>query len=95
VKAIGQGGRRENQKWGDSQGTRTLPSPLAQHKAVLSACWSSIKSGIEEGAELVIGGEGPPQGLEGGNFIKATVFANVTREMRIAKEEISDRFCRY
>src|SRR6266853_858943 len=47
-----------------------------------------IKSGIEEGAELVIGGEGHPQGLEGGNFIKPTVFANVTREMRIAKEEI-------
>src|SRR5437667_12531577 len=47
-----------------------------------------IKSGIEEGAELVIGGEGHPQGLEGGNFIKPTVFASVTREMRIAKEEI-------
>jgi acyl-CoA reductase-like NAD-dependent aldehyde dehydrogenase len=43
-----------------------------------------IKSGIEEGAQLVIGGEGHPQGLEGGNFIKPTVFANVTREMRIA-----------
>src|SRR5258707_15037982 len=43
---------------------------------------------MEEGAELVIGGEGHPQGLEGGNFVKPTVFANVTREMRIAKEEI-------
>jgi aldehyde dehydrogenase (NAD+) len=47
-----------------------------------------IKSGIEEGAQLVIGAEGHPFGLEGGNFIKPTVFANVTREMRIAKEEI-------
>ena len=47
-----------------------------------------IKSGVEEGAELVIGGEGHPKGLEGGNFIKPTVFANVTRDMRIAKEEI-------
>jgi len=47
-----------------------------------------IKSGVEEGAELVNGGEGHPQGLEGGNFIKPTVFANVTRDMRIAKEEI-------
>src|SRR6202451_117759 len=47
-----------------------------------------IKSGIEEGAELVIGGEGPPSGLEDGNFVKPTVFANVTRDMRIAKEEI-------
>src|SRR5260221_1140083 len=47
-----------------------------------------IKSGIEEGAELVIGGEGHPQGLESGNFVKPTVFANVTRDMRIAREEI-------
>ena len=47
-----------------------------------------IKSGIEEGAELVIGGEGHPSGLEDGNFVKPTVFANVTRDMRIAKEEI-------
>ncbi len=47
-----------------------------------------IKSGVEEGAELVIGGEGHPQGLERGNFIKPTVFAKVTRDMRIAKEEI-------
>src|SRR6202042_2676796 len=46
------------------------------------------KSGIEEGAELVIGGQGHPQGLEGGNFIKPTVFARVPHEMRIAKEEI-------
>lgn len=47
-----------------------------------------IKLGIEEGAELLIGGEGQPKGLEAGNFVKATVFANVTRDMRIAKEEI-------
>ena len=48
-----------------------------------------IKSGIEEGAELVIGGEGHPSAdLRSGNFIKPTVFANVTRDMRIAKEEI-------
>src|SRR5580658_9377952 len=47
-----------------------------------------IKSGIAEGAELVIGGEGHPEGLEKGNFIKPTVFAGVTPEMRIFKEEI-------
>jgi acyl-CoA reductase-like NAD-dependent aldehyde dehydrogenase len=38
-----------------------------------------IKSGIEEGAELVIGGEGHPSGLEDGNFVRPTVFANVTQ----------------
>src|SRR5260370_1355226 len=48
----------------------------------------SSKSGIEEGGELVIGGEGHPYGLEDGNFVKPTVFTNVTRDMRIAKEEI-------
>ncbi|MDF2962294.1 MAG: aldehyde dehydrogenase [Paenibacillus sp.] len=47
-----------------------------------------IKSGIEEGAELVIGGEGHPEGQENGYFVRPTVFANVTEDMTIAKEEI-------
>jgi aldehyde dehydrogenase (NAD+) len=49
---------------------------------------SYIKSGIDEGAELLAGGEGHPEGLEAGNFVKATVFANVKPGMRIAQEEI-------
>lgn len=47
-----------------------------------------IKLGLEEGAELLIGGEGQPEGLEAGNFIKPTVFVNVNNNMRIAREEI-------
>ncbi|WP_219835681.1 aldehyde dehydrogenase family protein [Paenibacillus sp. R14(2021)] len=47
-----------------------------------------IKSGIDEGAELIIGGLGRPEGLEQGYFVKPTVFANVTEDMTIAKEEI-------
>ncbi|WP_219836852.1 aldehyde dehydrogenase family protein [Paenibacillus sp. R14(2021)] len=47
-----------------------------------------IRAGLQEGAELVIGGEGHPEGLEQGNFVKPTVFANVTEAMAIAKEEI-------
>jgi aldehyde dehydrogenase (NAD+) len=47
-----------------------------------------IKIGIEEGAELVVGGEGHPKGLDNGYFVKPTVFANVTRNMTIAREEI-------
>jgi aldehyde dehydrogenase (NAD+) len=47
-----------------------------------------IRAGIMEGAELVIGGEGSPQGLENGYYVKPTVFANVTMDMTIAKEEI-------
>jgi aldehyde dehydrogenase (NAD+) len=47
-----------------------------------------IRKGIEEGAEVLIGGEGPPQGLEAGYFVKPTVFVNVTNDMTIAREEI-------
>ena len=47
-----------------------------------------IKKGIEEGATLVTGGPDRPDGIEKGYFVKPTVFANVTNEMTIAKEEI-------
>lgn len=49
---------------------------------------SYIRLGIEEGAQLLTGGPGHPAGLEDGYFVKPTVFANVTMDMRIAKEEI-------
>jgi aldehyde dehydrogenase (NAD+) len=47
-----------------------------------------IAAGIEEGATLVTGGPGRPDGLERGYYVKPTVFANVTNDMRIAQEEI-------
>lgn len=47
-----------------------------------------IHLGIEEGAELLTGGAGHPAGLEHGYFVQPTVFASVTMDMRIAKEEI-------
>lgn len=47
-----------------------------------------IKIGIEEGATARVGGVGRPEGLERGYFVKPTIFANVTPEMRIAQEEI-------
>ncbi|MFC4163095.1 aldehyde dehydrogenase family protein [Epilithonimonas zeae] len=47
-----------------------------------------IKIGIEEGATLLVGGLGKPEGLEAGNFVKPTIFTNVKNEMRIAQEEI-------
>jgi aldehyde dehydrogenase (NAD+) len=43
---------------------------------------------LEEGATLLAGGEGKPEGLEAGNFVKATIFTNVKNNMRIAQEEI-------
>ena len=47
-----------------------------------------IGSGIEEGATLVTGGAGKPEGLETGYYVKPTVFADVTPDMAIAREEI-------
>lgn len=47
-----------------------------------------IEKGIDEGATLVAGGPGRPEGLEKGYYIKPTVFANVRNDMIIAREEI-------
>jgi len=47
-----------------------------------------IKAGIAEGAELVAGGLGKPEGLETGYFVKPTVFAGANNQMMIAREEI-------
>jgi aldehyde dehydrogenase (NAD+) len=47
-----------------------------------------IEKGIEEGATLVAGGPGKPEGLETGYYVKPTVFAHVTNDMTIAREEI-------
>lgn len=47
-----------------------------------------IERGIEEGATLVAGGPGKPEGLETGHYVKPTVFADVTNDMTIAREEI-------
>ncbi len=47
-----------------------------------------IEAGIEEGADLVTGGSGRPEGLNRGYYVRPTVFANVTDEMTIAREEI-------
>jgi aldehyde dehydrogenase (NAD+) len=49
---------------------------------------SYIRTGIEEGAEVLVGGEGHPEGLEAGYFVKPTVFVNVRNDMAIAQEEI-------
>jgi aldehyde dehydrogenase (NAD+) len=47
-----------------------------------------IKKGIDEGAKLVAGGPGKPDGLEKGYFVKPTVFADVNNDMDIARTEI-------
>jgi aldehyde dehydrogenase (NAD+) len=47
-----------------------------------------IQKGVDEGATLVAGGTGRPEGLDAGYYVKPTVFANVTNDMTIAREEI-------
>lgn len=47
-----------------------------------------IQAGIDEGAELVTGGPGRPENLNRGFYVRPTVFANVTNDMTIAREEI-------
>ncbi len=69
------------------------PTGNAQMGPVVSELqWNKIQGlihkGIEEGATLVTGGPGKPEGLEKGYYVKPTVFANVTNDMTIAREEI-------
>jgi len=47
-----------------------------------------IQKGIEEGATLITGGPGKPAGLERGYYVKPTIFADVSNDMTIAREEI-------
>jgi len=47
-----------------------------------------IQAGIDEGAQLVTGGTGRPEGLEKGYFVKPTIFSKVAPDMTIAREEI-------
>src|SRR6185312_2218601 len=47
-----------------------------------------IKKGVDEGATLVAGGPGLPEGVNKGFYVRPTVFADVTNDMTIAREEI-------
>jgi aldehyde dehydrogenase (NAD+) len=71
---------------GDPNGNFRM-GPLAS-EAQWNKVQGLIKKGIEEGATLVTGGPGRPEGLESGFYAKPTVFADVTNTMTIAREEI-------
>ena len=72
---------------GDPRDPATLVGPMVSQKQ-----WERvqryIRIGIDEGARLLTGGEGRPDGLEGGWFIRPTVFTDVRNDMTIAREEI-------
>src|SRR3984957_20047076 len=72
---------------GDPADPKTAVGPMATQKQY-ERVQSYIRKGVAEGAEVLVGGEGHPRGLEAGNFVKPTVFVNVTNDMTIAREEI-------
>jgi len=65
--------------------TRCGPMVSARQQQSVSGF---IQAGINEGAKLISGGMGMPDGLDTGFFVRPTVFANVTPDMTIWKEEI-------
>ena len=72
---------------GDPADPKTAVGPMVTQKQY-ERVQSYIRKGIEEGAEVLVGGEGHPKGLESGYFVKPTVFVNVENDMMIAREEI-------
>jgi aldehyde dehydrogenase (NAD+) len=72
---------------GDPRAEGTTLGPLVS-RTQFDKVQRLIETGISEGARLVCGGSGRPEGLNRGYYAKPTVFANVTAEMTIAREEI-------
>ncbi len=74
-------------KVGDPLDPKTTMGPLVS-KAQFDKVQGLIERGIREGATLVCGGVGRPADFNRGYFVRPTVFADVTPDMAIAKEEI-------
>jgi aldehyde dehydrogenase (NAD+) len=72
---------------GDPQDPETKMGPVVS-EAQYNKIQGLIEKGIEEGAGLVCGGPGKPEGLETGYFVKPTIFRDVNNNMTIAREEI-------
>ncbi|EKU47178.1 aldehyde dehydrogenase family protein [Staphylococcus massiliensis] len=77
----------ENVKVGDPREEGIEVGPIISKKQ-FDQVQDYIKKGIDEGATLFYGGEGKPEGLETGYFVKPTVFTDVDNKMTIAQEEI-------
>ena len=72
---------------GDPQNENVVIGPMVSTKQY-QRVQGYIQKGIDEGAEVFVGGTGKPEGLEKGNFVKPTIFVNVKNDMTIAREEI-------
>jgi aldehyde dehydrogenase (NAD+) len=72
---------------GDPADPKTAVGPMVSQNQY-ERVQSYVRKGIEEGAEVLVGGEGHPAGFEAGYFVKPTVFVNVKNDMTIAQEEI-------
>jgi aldehyde dehydrogenase (NAD+) len=72
---------------GDPTSEKTNLGPVVS-KVQFERVEGYIAKGIAEGAKVVIGGSGRPDGLSKGYFVKPTIFSNVRNDMTIAREEI-------
>jgi len=72
----------------DAMSTEGMAMGPVVSQAQFSKIQGLIQQGIDEGATLVAGGTGRPEGLSKGYFVKPTVFADVKNDMTIAREEI-------
>jgi aldehyde dehydrogenase (NAD+) len=77
----------EGHKVGDPKAEGTVLGPVVS-EAQFKKIQGLIETGIKEGATLVTGGTGRPEGLNRGYYVRPTVFAHVKPEMTIAREEI-------
>jgi aldehyde dehydrogenase (NAD+) len=74
-------------KAGDPRGEGTTIGPVV-NRGQWDKIQGLIQKGVEEGATLVAGGPGLPEGVNKGFYVRPTIFADVTEAMTIAREEI-------
>lgn len=72
---------------GDPKAETTTHGPVA-NRAQFERVQEMVEAGLKEGARLVCGGAGRPEGLNRGFYVRPTIFSNVAPGMRIEQEEI-------
>ena len=77
----------EKVKVGDPNAPDTAMGPVVS-ELQFNRVQDMIQAGIDEGAKLVTGGTGRPDGLDAGYYVKPTVFSHVDNSMKIAQQEI-------